>query len=73
MLTIHGLLTTHGMLDKPSQIYNVDKSGVPFNPRPLKIITAKGRGTKKVQYRSSGRKGQITIVAGANAIGQAIL
>ena len=62
-------LTTHGLLDKPSQIY---KSGVPFTPRPPKIITAKKRGTKKVWYRSSGHKGQITKVACANAIGQAI-
>ena len=65
-------LTTHGLLDKPSQIYNVDETGVPFNPRLPKIITAKRRGTKEVRYRSSGRKGQITIVACANAIGQAI-
>ena len=69
---LHDTLTTHGSLDKPSQIYNIDKSGVPFNPRPPKIITAKGRGTKKVQHQSSGRKGQITIVTCTNAIGQAI-
>ena len=69
---LRDMLTTHGLLDKPSQIYNVDESGVPFNPRLPKIITAKGRGTKKMRYRSPGRKGQITIVACANAIGQAI-
>ena len=30
------------------------------------------RGTKKVPYQSSGRKGQITVVACANAAGQTI-
>lgn len=65
-------LTEHDLLDKPSQLYNVDESGVPFNPRPPKIVTAKGRKTKKVRYRTSGRKGQITIVACANAAGQTI-
>ena len=39
-------LTTRGLLDKPSQIYNVDESGVPLNPRPPKVVTAKG-GDKK--------------------------
>ena len=60
-------LTTHGLLDKPSQIYNVDESGVPFNPRPPKLPN----GEVQRKY-SIDRKGQITIVACANAIGQAI-
>ena len=69
---LHDTLTTHDLLDKPAQIYNVDESGVPLNPRPPKIVSAKGRETKKVRYRSSSRKGQITVVACANAVGQAI-
>ena len=69
---LHETLTEHGLLNKPSQIYNVDESGVPLNPRPPKVITTKGRATKKVRYRTSGRKGQITIVGCANASGQAI-
>ena len=69
---LHETLTVHNLLDKPAQIYNIDESGVPFNPRPPKIISAKGRKTKKVRYSSSGRKGQITIVACGNAAGQAI-
>ena len=32
-------LTTHGLLNKPSQICNVDGTGVPLNPRPPKIVT----------------------------------
>jgi len=63
-------LTTHGLLNKPSQIYNVDETGVPFNPRPPKVVAAKGKETKKVRYRSSGRKGQITVVGCASAADQ---
>ena len=65
-------LTTHGLLNKPSQIYNVDETGVPLNLRPPKIVTTKGRVTKKVRYHTSGRKGQVTVVGCANASGQAI-
>ena len=69
---LHDTLRTNGLLDKPSQIYNVDESGVLLNPRPPKVVTTKGRVTKKVRYRTSGRKGQITVVGCANASGQVI-
>ena len=65
-------LVSNDLLNKPSQLYNVDETGVPFNPRPPKVVTAKGRVTKKVRYRTSGRKGQVTVVACANATGQTI-
>ena len=35
-------------------------------------MTTRGRVTKKVRYRTSGRKGQITVVGCANASGQVI-
>ena len=69
---LHDTLSTHCLLDKPSQMYNVDETGIPLNPRPPKVITTKGRVTKKVRYRTSGRKGQVTVVGCANASGQAI-
>jgi len=69
---LHDTLSAHDLLNKPSQIYNVDESGIPLNPRPPKVVSAKGEKTKKVRYRSSGRKGKITIVACANAAGQII-
>lgn len=65
-------LESHDLVSRPVQIYNVDESGVPLNPRPPKVVSTKGRQTKKVRYRCSGRKGQITIVGCANAAGQAI-
>lgn len=59
----------HDLLNKPSQIYNVDESGVPLDPRPPNIVAQ--RGSKKVPCRVSGKKRQVTIVACANACGQA--
>ena len=65
-------LTTRGLLDKPSQIYNVDESGVPLNPRPPKVITAKGRETKKCDTVHLAVKVK-SIVACANATGKLVL
>ena len=41
-------LIIHDLLDKPANIYNEDESGVPFNPRPPKIVSQIERETKKV-------------------------
>ena len=44
----------------PEAIYNMDETGVPLEPRTLKVVAKKGQ--KKVQYRTSGTKAQITLV-----------
>ena len=67
---LNDVMSEHELHDKPSQIYNVDKSGIPLDPRPPNIVAAKG--TKKVRYQTSGRKGQMTIVGCASASGHAI-
>ena len=36
-------LTENGLLDSPSQIYNVDETGMPLDHRPPKIVTVKGQ------------------------------
>ena len=54
----------------PERVYNMDETGVPLDPRPPKVIAAKGQ--KKVRYRSSGNKSQITVVGCGSATGQAI-
>ena len=41
---------------------------MPLDPKAPNIVAE--TGTKKVRYRSTGRKGQITIVACGNATGQ---
>ena len=67
---LRDVLTEHDLFAKPAQIYNVDESGIPFDPRAPNVVAKKG--TKKVRYRSSGKKGQVTIVGCASAAGQAI-
>ena len=59
---LNDTLSPHGLLDKPSQIYNVDETDVPLNLRPPKVIFTKVRVMKKVRYHTSGRKGQVTVV-----------
>ena len=39
--------------DHPECIYNMDETGVPLEPRPPKIVAAKGQ--KKIWYRTSGQ------------------
>ena len=36
------VLMKHNLVDKPSQICNVDESGVPLDPKPPNVITKKG-------------------------------
>jgi len=63
-------LKEHNLFDSPEQIYNMDESGMPLDPGPSNVIAK--RGQKKVCYRVSGKKEQITILGCANALGQAI-
>ena len=63
----HYVLDKNGLMNAPHQIYNVDKSGVPLDPKALNVVAKKG--SKKVQVRSTGRKGQVTV---GNAAGQVI-
>ena len=55
-------------LNHPARIYNVDETGMPLDPKSPNILTKKG--VKNVHNRTSGRKGQITVVACGNAAGQ---
>ena len=67
---LNDTLREHDLLNSPSQIYNMDESWMPLDPKAPNVVAVKG--TKKVRYRSSGRKGQVTIVACGNAAGQVI-
>ena len=57
-----------GFDDHPECIYNMDETGVPLEPRPPKIVAAKGQ--KKIRYRTSGQKSQITVIGCGSATGQ---
>ena len=54
----------------PEAIYNMDETGVPLEPHPPKFVAR--RGQKKVRYRTSGTKGQITVIGCGSATGQVL-
>ena len=56
--------------DSPERIYNMDESGIPLDPKPPKVLAAKGQ--KKVRYRCAGIKGQITVLGCCSGTGQAL-
>ena len=63
-------LVENNLKDSPCQIYNMDESGMPLAPKPLKTIHEKG--TKNAFAMTSSMKTQITIVACVNAVGQCL-
>ena len=62
-------LKEHDLMNHPAQIYNMDESGIPLDAHPPNVVAK--RGQKKVRYRQSGKE-QISFIACANAVGQAI-
>ena len=63
-------IVENGLKDHPERIYNMDESGIPLDPKPPKVIAV--RGQKKVRYRCSGNKTQITILGCCSGTGQAM-
>ena len=55
---------------KPSQIFNIDESGFPLNPKPPKTLCC--RGTKTPSVFTSTDRSQITVVGCVSASGHAI-
>lgn len=68
--TLEQTLIQNDLMDKPGQIFNMDESGMPLDPKATKIITKKG--TKNPSHVSSGDKSQITVVGCVNAAGISI-
>ena len=64
------ILDENKLEDKPGQICNMDKSGIPLDHHSPHVLARKGQ--KKVRYSSPGKKSQITIVRCVNATGQAL-
>ena len=64
------LKVENDLLNSPSQIYNVDETGMPLDHRPPEVVAKKGQ--RKVRYRTSGIKSQITVIRCVSASGQAI-
>ena len=59
------ILDDNQLKDKPSQIYNMDETGVPLDHRTPRVL-------KKVRYCSTENKSQITVIGCINATGQAL-
>ena len=60
-------LDEYELREKPSQIFNMDESGFPLSPKPLKGMFEVG--TKNAATVTSGDKAQITVLACISAAG----
>lgn len=63
-------LRSNGIIDKPARIFNCDETGVPLNPKSLKVVDKVG--SKNPSYLSGDSKSQITVMACTCAAGYAI-
>ena len=68
--SLKSVFDEHGFQEHPERVYNMDETGVPLEPRPPKVIAAKG--IKRIRYRASGQKSQITVIGCGSATGQAL-
>ncbi len=65
---LESTLEANELMDKPCLIYNMDETGMPLDPKPLKVVTRKGH--KNPSQISSGIKSQVTVVGCVSAGGQ---
>lgn len=63
-------LNENDLADKPCLIFNMDETGMPLDPKPLKVVTQ--RGHKNPAQVSGGSKSQITVVGCVSAGGQSL-
>ena len=52
---LQDVMQKNGKTNSPGQIYNVNESGVPLDPKAPNVVAK--TGAKKVRYCSTGRKG----------------
>ena len=64
------VLNDNDLQDQPSPIFNMDETGFPLDPKPLKTIHE--RGEKNPMSITSSSKSQVTVVACVSAAGQTI-
>ena len=63
-------LLENNILNKPSNIFNLDESGFPLNPRPLKVLCRKG--SRNPVHLTGDCKAQVTVLACTSATGYAL-
>ena len=49
---LQNVLEKNGLINAPHQIYNMDESGIPLDPKAINVVAKKG--SKKVRVRSTG-------------------
>lgn len=65
---LHKLLTDNDLLNKPSKIFNMDKTGIQVNNKAERVVATKG--SKDVYSLTSAEKGEnISLIACCNAEG----
>ena len=67
---LESTLSEYDLLDKPTQIFNMDETGVPLNPDLPKCVFK--RGTKNPISVTPGDKSQMTVVGCVSAAGYCI-
>ena len=67
---LKSVLEENNLMNHPEQIYNMDETGIPLNPKPPKVVAL--RGQKKVRYQCSGAKSQITVLGCSSGTGHVI-
>ena len=60
----------YDLLQKPCHLFNIDETGLPISPKPLKMVCRKG--SKNPCCIDSGDKSQITVVGCVSAAGYCV-
>jgi len=68
--TYQATLDEYELNEKPCQLFNIDETGLPLSPRPLKMICQ--IGSKTPSCIESGNKSQVTVVGCVSAAGYSI-
>lgn len=67
---LESTIVDNNLLGKASQIFNMDETGMPLDPKPPFVVAPVG--AKHVSCMRTGDKSQITVIACCNAAGYAI-
>lgn len=60
-------LHENGIFDRPTRIFNCDETGMPLNPKPLKVVSE--CGAKNPSYVCGSTKNQVSVLACSSASG----
>ena len=68
--TYQATVDEYDLNEKPCQLFNIDETGLPLSPKPLKMVCK--TGSKNPSCLESGNKSQVTIVGCVSAAGYCI-